>query len=192
MYQALIDSALFLLQVLLGLCTWLFVLRFILQAVRGNFYNPVTQLIVRLTDTIAAPVRKLAPPVANFDSASLLLAILMQVVLVIALMYPAWPGPGIVLALSGFRLVDMILSLYFWALLLIVIVSWVAPYTRHPGLELLHEITEPLLAPLRRLLPPAGGLDFSVLVAFLLLSIVERFLLPGLMAELGLGVGSGY
>jgi YggT family protein len=70
------------------------------------------------------------------------------------------------------------------------VISWVAPGSRHPGAELLHQITEPLLAPFRRLIPPMGGLDFSVMVVFLVLIMVREYLIPGIALELGIGRGA--
>ncbi len=80
----------------------------------------------------------------------------------------------------------LVLDLYFWALIIMVILSWVAPGTYHPGIALLYQLTEPVVAPFRRLIPPMGGLDFSVLFVFLILVVVRDYLLPGLMLEVGL------
>jgi YggT family protein len=87
---------------------------------------------------------------------------------------------------AAFRLPMRLLELYFWALLIVVILSWVAPMSRHPGAELLDQLTAPVLAPIRRVLPPAGGLDFSVLVLFLLLTLLRDYLVPGLALEVGI------
>jgi len=189
MGNAITGAGAFLLQALLTLATLAALLRFILQAVRADFYNPISQAIVKLTDPVLAPLRRMMPRAGGLDLASLLLALLLQA-LEIALLRigPAAAGSfiGITLAAASFSLLVLVLNVYFWALIIVVILSWVAPGTYHPGIALLYQITEPVVAPVRRLVPPVGGLDFSVLVVFLLLAVVRDFLLPGMLHEIGI------
>ncbi len=184
MNQAISGAGLFLVQAIVTLGTFAFLLRFVLQAVRADFYNPITQAIVRLTDPLLKPARKIVPPIGGLDVASLLIAVLFQFALIFLLFSGIQPATAFVLA--TFRLLMLVLDLFFWAMVIIVIISWVAPGSRHPGSDLLYQITEPLLGPLRRIIPPMGGLDFSVMVAFLLLVMVREYLIPGIAIELGI------
>lgn len=185
MNQAISGAGLFLVQAIITLATFAFLLRFILQAVRADFYNPITQAIVRITDPVLKPARKVIPPISGLDVASLVLTLLLQFALVFVLFSGVSPLTAAVLA--SFRLLRLVLDIYFWALIIIVVISWIAPGSRHPGADLLHQVTEPLLAPFRRLIPPMGGLDFSVMVVFLVLVMVREYLLPGIAFELGIG-----
>lgn len=185
MNQAISGAGLFLVQAVITLATFAFLLRFILQAVRADFYNPITQAIVRVTDPVLKPARKVIPPIAGLDVASLLLTLLLQFALVFVLFSGVSPLTAAVLA--SFRLLMLVLDIYFWALIIIVVISWIAPGSRHPGADLLHQLTEPLLAPFRRLIPPVGGLDFSIMAVFLVLVMVREYLLPGIAFEIGIG-----
>ena len=182
MNQAFSGGAVFLVDTLLTLATIFFLLRFVLQAVRADFYNPITQGIVRLTDPVLKPLRRVVPPVGGLDSAALLLCILLQTLLLLFL----GAAPVTAVLAAGFRLVDLLLDLYWFALIILVVASWIAPGNRHPGLELLYQVTEPVVAPFRRLIPPMGGLDLSIIFVFLALSLVANYLLPGITLELGL------
>lgn len=185
MNQAFSGAGLFLVQALLTIATFAFLLRFILQAVRADFYNPITQGIVRLTDPVLRPLRKVLPSAGGLDLGALLICVLLQFLLVFA----AFGGVPIVTALllGTFQLLMLVLDLYFWALILIVILSWIAPGSAHPGAMLLQQVTEPVIAPFRRIIPPMGGLDLSVMAVFLVLIVIREYLLPGLMIEMGLG-----
>jgi YggT family protein len=182
MNQALSGAGLFLVEVIISLATFAFLLRFIVQAVRADFYNPITQAIVRITDPVLKPLRRVVPDAAGLNIAALLVTLLLQIALVFVLS-PASPAASIVLA--TFRTLELVLDIYMFSLFILVILSWIAPGTRHPGADLLHQITEPLLMPFRRLIPPVGGLDFSVMVAILALILVRDFLLPGIAIEIG-------
>ncbi|MEE4361226.1 MAG: YggT family protein [Pseudomonadales bacterium] len=187
MNNAIGGAGYFLVTVLFNLATFAFLVRFILQAVRADFYNPITQGIVRLTDPVLRPLRRLIPSAGGLDLAALLVAILLQMLAI--LLFTSGASIVTVLLVSAFKLLSLVLDIYFWALVVIVIISWVAPGTYNPAAALLQQITEPLLAPFRRLIPPVGGLDFSVMVAFLVLIVIRDYLLPGLLLEVGLNPG---
>jgi YggT family protein len=183
MNEALSGGGLFLLRTVLSLASFLFLLRFLLQAVRADFYNPLTQGVVRFTDPLLKPLRPLIPYLGGLDIAALGLTLLAELLLC---MLTFGLPLGSALLVAAFRLPMRLLELYFWALLIVVILSWVAPMSRHPGAELLEQLTAPVLGPIRRVLPPAGGLDFSVLVLFLLLTLLRDYLVPGLALEVGI------
>lgn len=152
------------------------IVRFLLQLVKADFYNPLSQFIVRATSPLLLPLRKVIPGFFGIDFASLVLALLLQILSVELLsmivgngMLPILP----VLIYSVFELIGLILNIYFFAFIVLVIVSWVAPHGSNPAVELLSSITEPVLRPIRNTLPSMGGLDFSIMAAILLIYILK-------------------
>lgn len=159
--------------------SFLFVARFLLQACRVDFYNPLSQGFIKATDPVLQPLRKILPGYRNFDFASLLAAVLADVIMIFAIGALAGQMLGDVLqifvgAIIGVAL--LIARIFWWSILIVIVASFVAQGRSHPALNLLQQITEPLLAPARRLLPTMGGLDFSPILVFLLLGVVERIL----------------
>ena len=150
-------------------------MRFLLQACAADFYNPISQAIVKGSDGIAAPLRRLLPKTGRFDLASLLLAWLMGIVFVALI---TMGSLGIIQYLvTGFvRLLSILIDFYWWSTLLLVIASFISQGNYHPALSLLEELLAPLMTPLRNILPTAGPLDFSPMVLILLLSIVQQSL----------------
>ena len=111
------------------------------------------------------------------DIAAFLAAIVVEVLLIVALGAITGRYVGSVLQLFAIGVVQVVLlivRIFWWSILIVIIMSFIAPGNYHPALGLLQQITEPLLAPARRLLPPMGGLDFSPILVFLLLGVVER------------------
>ncbi len=162
----------FLVNGIVFLAQFVFLLRFLLQASRADFYNPISQGISTATDVVLAPLRKLIPPYRNFDFAAFVVAWLITVggtMLNHAMM--GWPQPTAAgLALGGLmKCVQGIIMMYIWFILIMVIASFVAPGNYNPALNLLRQITEPLMAPARRLIPPLGMLDLSPMVVLMLL-----------------------
>ena len=156
----------------------LVILRFILQISRADFYNPISQFIVKATNPLLIPLRHLVPGMGGLDFASLVLAVVLQYLLEMLIrshqidivMQNLLPLLGIALM----ALLQSVIQLYTWALILVVIISWVAPGSYHPGAQLLAQITEPLLRPIRQVIPATGGLDLSPMVLMLLLFILGR------------------
>ena len=149
--------------------------RFLLQLVRANFYNPISQFIVKATNPLLLPIRKVIPGLFGIDLASLAMAFIVSVLAVLVLGVIANGGilPVVFLLIGGlFKLINILFYLYFFSFLLIVIVSWVAPHSQNPAVEIAYSIVEPILRPIRRFIPPLGGLDFSIFFAGLGLWIV--------------------
>lgn len=164
---------------LLQTVTFLFIARFLLQACRVDFYNPISQGIVKVTDPVLKPMRMVLPGYRNLDFASFLAAVVAQILLVYAVAAIGGLYAGNVLQVivnSGIAVLLFIIRVFWWGILIMIIASFVAPASHHPALLLLHQVTEPLLAPARRLIPPMGGLDFSPILVFLLLGVIERAL----------------
>jgi YggT family protein len=168
-----------LIQSLGSLYLLLVVLRFLLQLVRADFYNPVSQFVVKATNPPLLPLRRLIPGLYGIDMAAVVLALLVQfaIIQLTALVLGAGLlNPVNVLAWGVLGILSLTSNIFFWGLLLMVIVSWVAPQSDNPALLLVRQLMEPVIAPFQRLIPPMGGLDLSVIFAFLALQIVDILL----------------
>ena len=164
---------------LLQVVSFIFVARFLLQACRVDFYNPISQGLVRITDPVLKPLRLVLPGYRNFDFASFFAAVVVQILLIMALsaLGGGYVGSVATIILSGLMQVILeCIRIFWWSILIVIIAGWIAPGSYHPALALLQQITEPLLAPARRLLPPMGGIDFSPILVFLILGVIERIL----------------
>ena len=155
--------------------------RFLLQAAKADFYNPISQGIVAITDPLLKPLRAIVPTFRNFDLSALLCAWLLQAALgysILALHGQAFPGVPAHLIISFFDVLRVLLQIYWLMIIISIISSWVAPTSSHPALDLVRQLLEPLLGPARRLLPPIGGLDFSPILAFLLIGLLSDRIIP--------------
>lgn len=176
------DAAIFIIQTLGSLYLLIVLMRFILQLVRANFYNPLCQFVVKATQPLLKPLRRIIPSLFGLDMSSLVLALLLQILLfVVILMLNGYQAFTVLLlpwALIG--IFSLFLKIIFWAMIISVILSWVAPGSRSPGAELVSQITEPVLAPFRRLIPNLGGLDISPIFAFIAIQLVQSWVIPRL------------
>lgn len=183
-------AAIFVIQTLGSLYLLIVLLRFILQLVRANFYNPLCQFIVKATQPLLKPLRRVIPSVFGLDMSSLVLAILVQMVIfavVLTLSYMSFNILGLLLwAIIG--VTALFLKVFFFAMIISVILSWVAPGSVSPGAELVNQITEPALAPFRRFLPSMGGLDISPILAFMVIQLIQSFVIPPLAMYVGMPV----
>lgn len=184
----------FVIQFILSAVAVLFLIRFILQATRADFYNPISQGIVRYTDPVLKPLRVVIPSYRNLDLAAFMATWIVSIVTIIVavIMTGSYSNATVVELIRSlglevgaivggvYRTLDLFLSFYWIAIFLSIIVSFVAPATYNPVISLLNQICEPVLAPARRVLPALGGLDLSPLIVFLVLALLQRFFLPGL------------
>lgn len=175
-------AAIFVVQTLGSLYLLVVLLRFILQLVRANFYNPICQFIVKATQTLLKPMRRVIPSIFGLDMSSLVLAILVQMV-VFAIVLTLSHIPFNILGLLLWSIIGvtaLFLKVFFFAMIISVILSWVAPGSTSPGAELVNQITEPALAPFRRFLPNLGGLDISPILAFMIIQLIQSYVIPPL------------
>ena len=176
------DALIFIIQTLGSLYLLIVLMRFILQLVRANFYNPLCQFVVKATQPLLKPLRRVIPSLFGLDMSSLVLALLLQILLfVVILMLNGYQAFTVLLlpwALIG--VFSLFLKIIFWSMIISVILSWVAPGSRSPGAELVYQITEPVLAPFRRLIPNLGGLDISPIFAFIAIQLVQSWVIPRL------------
>ena len=188
--SGLIEALIYIIQTLGSLYLLIVLLRFILQLVRADFYNPLSQFIVKATQPLLTPLRRIIPGFAGLDLASLVLAILVQLLLmVVTLTLMGYNVGGFIAQLlvwSVIGVTSLFLKVFFFALIISVILSWVAPGSYNPGAQLVNQICEPLLAPFRKLLPNLGGLDISPIFAFITINLIDRYVIGALAASTGL------
>lgn len=192
MNNSLSMAAVYLVQTLGSLYLLIVLLRFILQLVRADFYNPLSQFIVKATQPLVAPLRRVVPGFAGIDFASLVLALLVQLVLmsiIIKLMGYALPGVLQLVVWSLIGITALFLKVFFFALIISIILSWVAPRSSNPAALLVHQLCEPVLAPIRRILPAMGGLDLSPIFAFIALRLIDMLLIGNLAAATAMPAG---
>lgn len=177
MNSALTDIGMTIVQPLFSLAMLLIAVRFLAQLCGVSGYNPISMTLRRVTNVIVLPLSRLLPSGNRFSPGALLALILIQV-LFIALML------GLVGQLDAFNVLQaliwsalgaagLLVSIIFYSVIAMIVVSFLAPQSSHPAVEFIWELTEPVMAPLRQVLPPMGGLDFSPIILFIALNVVR-------------------
>ena len=164
----------FLVSTLFDLYLMVAILRVWLQLVRADFYNPVSQFVVKATNPLLIPIRRIVPGIGGIDWAGIFLVLLVAFAKVSTLQLMFSQGfPAAELAIVALiSAVKELFSLLFWVTIIRAILSWISQ-GYNPIEALLHQLTEPLLAPIRRFIPPMGGLDLSLLVFLIGLQFVQ-------------------
>ncbi|MCB5161190.1 YggT family protein [Marinomonas algarum] len=174
------DPFIMLIKVIANLYLFIVLLRLVLQLTRADFYNPISQGIVKATSPLVLPLRKIIPAIGRLDTASLVLAFAVQFLTVFLVLsvkgISVSPVSYAIFTLAG--TLYHLLDLYFWAMLISVILSWVAPGANHPGAMLVGQITAPLYRTCQRVIPTLGGLDLSPIFIFLAISFLKQVLMP--------------
>lgn len=178
----LLNAAAFLIQTVFDFLVGVFLVRAMLIAVNAAFYDPVCQFVYKLTNPIVAPIRHLLPRVGKIETAAVAIAYVLALVELALL-----AGVGMRFTLPGWLLgaavavLSVAVWILFWALLIRALLSFFAGY--HPNTQVLVQITEPVVRPFRRLVPPVAGMDFSFLIASIAL-ILARLLVIAPLADL--------
>ena len=181
------DPVVFLIRTLFGLYIAVVVIRVLLQWARADFYNPISQFIVRVTSPVLRPLRQMIPGYRGLDLASLVLAwALMTVQLgliagllgigVSPLAAPLWAIPA---------LVELVIDIFLFAVLVRVVLSWLNPDPYNPAVALLGRLTDPILRPAQRLIAPIAGIDLSPMVVMVGLVVLQMLVVPPLEALTG-------
>lgn len=178
------NAGIYLISLLFGLYLLAVILRFLLQLVRADFYNPLSQLLIIVTNPCLRYLRRWVPGYRGIDLSSIILLILLQgmelcLISIIATGgFPALPGlPLLILA----HLLKLTAWIYIFVIILQIITSWINPRAYSPVTVLMDQLTSPILRPIRKLLPPMGGLDWSPLIAIILLNLLLLLLVVPLM-----------
>lgn len=173
------DAVFFILRTLIELYVLTFALRLILQWSRADAWNPLSQFILRVTDPVVLRLRRVIPAIRRIDTATVLALLVLQALATTILVYFSCvgaPEPGQVLALTLLRIIRLLLRIYFFAILIYVILSWVSPGGYNPASALLGAVAEPVLRPFRRWIPAIGGLDLSPIFAIIAIQALTMLL----------------
>ncbi|HEY6453703.1 MAG TPA: YggT family protein [Steroidobacteraceae bacterium] len=165
----------FLVDSLLSLALFVALLRLLMQWSRADFRNPVAQAVVKVTNPLIMPLRRLLPPINKIDTASVVTVIIValaQVALMSMVRGYGIPAPLLLLRGAVLEIATSVLWLYFYAIFLYALMSLIAQGSYSPMQPLLASLCEPVLAPIRRIIPPIAGLDLSPLWAGLLIQAV--------------------
>jgi len=178
------DNAIFfLVTTLFDLAMWLLLLRVLLQWVRADFYNPMSQLVWQTTRYPADFLRKFIPRWRNLDSAALVVLLVMAMLYIycIAMLLGFDIALPSTFGFAVLKLLVLTVNLYAFTLFVQAILSWLGPGVNNPASNVLWSLNEPMLRPVRRIIPPLSGLDLAPLVLMLLLQVLARLIpLPGL------------
>jgi len=169
------SALIFIVDTLLRLTLFVFLARLLLQWARADFRNPICQAVVRITNPLILPLRRILPPVRKIDTAS-----------VIAVIFVASAYQAIIFALSGagypnafvwtrsivLVIVTTMLQTYFWAIFIYALLSMIAPGGYSPMQSVLASVCEPILRPFRRVIPALAGIDLSPLWACIAIQAV--------------------
>jgi len=186
------NAGVFLVQTVFGLYLTLVIIRFMLQLAKADFYNPLAQAVVKMTQPFVAMLQKVMPRTGRFSLATLVLAFLVQLLLIVVVLLIAGfdlPNPVSLAMWSVIGLASQVLDLLFFAILASIVLSWLAPHTKHPGAYLLHQLTEPVMSPVRRMLPNLGGLDFSPILVFIMINLVDMLVIQNAASTFGMPRG---
>lgn len=161
----------FLVKTLTDLYLLVFLLRLIVQWVRADYYNPFSQFILKVTNPLVLPARRILPSAGRIHLPTLVVLVLLEGAATYILLVLAgfMPDPATFLYLVGIRLIRLVIWTYTIAIFIYVILSWVAQAGYNPIALVLGQIVEPVLGPVRRIIPPIAGLDLSPLIVLILL-----------------------
>ncbi len=176
------DPLIFLIDTLFSLYILAVVLRFLLQWTNADFYNPISQLLVKVTHPPLKILRRFVPAVGKIDTSSLVLALMLQMIsdfsiLAIKGLMVAFPA---LIIISLTQLVSLFINVFIFAIFARAILSWFDPGSYNVASSILYTLTEPVLELCRKIVPDLGGIDLSPLVALVLLQLAKMMVLPPL------------
>jgi YggT family protein len=159
---------------------FILLLRLVLQAVKADYYNPISQGVVKITQPVITPVQKLLPKIFNLDISPLALAIIFKAIMLYAV-YAFANHLLPILNLGIYALLGVLntfLDILFYAVLGSVIISWIAPDSPHPAPQIIMQVTAPIYRLIQKVIPPIGGFDLSPIVIFIAIQLIQSQLRP--------------
>ena len=187
----------FLIDTLFGLYILVVMLRFLLQTARADFYNPISQFIVKVTTPALRPLRRIIPGWGGIDNASLVLLFSIQCIallllgLISGVFSEGLSIPGLLVA-SITKLISLLLYIYLFGIFILALLSWISPGGYNPVAAVIANLTEPLMRPARRMIKPIGGMDLSPMAVILVIYVARMLIMPPLISlsvNLGFPVG---
>lgn len=169
------SALIFIVETLLSLALFVVLARLLLQLTRADFRNPICQAVVRITNPLILPLRRVLPPMGKVDTASvvaIILIALVEVAIVFAIRGITYVGVIYWLQAAALEIAHTLLWTYFYAIILYALLSMVAPGGYSPLQSVLATVCEPLLRPFRRVIPPIAGIDLSPLWACILIQAI--------------------
>jgi YggT family protein len=170
----------FLVSTLIGIYILLLMLRLLLQWARADFYNPISQALVKVTSPVLVPLRRVVPPLGPIDTASVLAMLGLQLLslwLATAMRGQNWSGAALAV-FSVWELINLMLNIFLVCIIVRVIMSWVGSTSHHPALLLIDQLADKLTAPLQRYAVMGGGIDFSPAIVMLGIFFLKMLLQP--------------
>jgi YggT family protein len=183
-----IQAAVFLIEIIFGLYILAVLLRYLLARVRADFYNPLSQFLVKVTNPAIKPLRRLVPGYLGIDWPSIILLFFVQgleIILISLVTSNHIPTPMGLFVLTFAYLLKGVIYVYLFIIFIQIVISWVNPGAYNPITVIMYQLSEPILKPARRLIPSAGGFDFSPMLVIVGLQLLIILLVSPLM-DLGL------
>ncbi len=182
------NPLIFLVDTLSSLYILAILLRFLLQWVNAEFYNPISQFLLKITHPPIKFLRRYIPAVGKIDTSSLVLALAIQMLAdyIILILKGISVGIGALALLSFSQLLSLVFNIYIFAIFARAILSWLNPGSYNSATSILYSLTEPVLAICRRFVPELGGLDISPLLALIGLQMAKMIILPPLQEIISL------
>ncbi|MEM7027233.1 MAG: YggT family protein [Pseudomonadota bacterium] len=168
------QAGVFLIEVTFGLYVIAVMLRFLLATVRADFHNQVSQFIVKITNPPVIFLRRFIPSFMAIDWSTLVLMFIVQliaIVLTVLLLAGGIPAPMGLVVMTFAELLKTLIYLYLFVIIVQVVISWINPGAYNPMTVIMYQLTEPLLRPARKIIPPAGGFDWSALIVLIALQL---------------------
>lgn len=169
------NALIFIVETLLSLALFVVLSRLLLQLSRADFRNPISQAVVRLTNPLILPLRRVLPPIGKVDTASVvavLIVAIAEVAILFAIRGITFVGPWIWLQAAALEIARTLLWTYFYAIILYALLSLIAPGGYSPLQSVLASLCDPVLRPFQRLIPPIAGLDLSPLWACIIIQAI--------------------
>jgi YggT family protein len=172
----------FLIDTIFSIYLFALVLRFLFQWSGADYQNPLSQFLIRITHPPLKFLRRFIPSFGRIDTAALVLLLALQMLsdTLISMIQGGLPSMGFIAIWSLAQLLELLLNVYFYAILIRAVLSWIGPTAYNPAVSLLYSLTEPLLQASRRLLPASGGMDFSPIIPIIGIQLAKMLLLPPL------------
>jgi YggT family protein len=166
-----VRAIIYIIETIASLFTLILLLRFWLPWVGADFRNPISQGILQATSPLINPLRRFVPSIGRIDTATVLVAFLVQAIAISLILFivDAPITAKYVIVAAVFELATLSLLMFTFAIIIRIVLSWIAPNTYNPATALIANMTDPILRPLRRYIPPIGGFDVSPIVAIIIL-----------------------
>ena len=185
-----LEPILFVVRLVLSIFAFLFLMRFVLQAVHADFYNPISSAIVRFTNPVLRVIRQVLPTYRNLDLASFGATLIAYTLADLTGIFSRGEIATIdwwtLIRVELYQTFDLLVSSFLFAIFILIALSWLVQFgiihgSRSPATTLLNQICEPVLRPAKKLLPPVGMIDLSPMITIVSIWIIQRWLLPGVL-----------